>query len=146
MALACCRALRSTHTLSAGAEAAAREQDEKDDWSRISALNLNGAATSLCYFDAKGMRFHLPAYLIADLHGQLTQDIRFHLNIRGLDARFSLLTLAQRKAVRAFLKLQLELLQKPNQLIESAAIHASIDGYWAEGVQTKVRFTRRGDE
>lgn len=91
---------------------------------------MNGAAASLCYFDAKGMRFHLPAYLIADLRGQLTQDIRFHLNTRGLDERYSLLTAAQREAVRQFRTLQLDLLPEPNLQFEGETIRAAVDGYW----------------
>jgi len=82
-------------------------------------------------FDAKGMRFHLPAYLIADLRGQLTQDIRFHLNTRRMDDRYSLLTAAQREAVRQFLVLQLDLLPEPNLQFEGKSIRASVDGYWA---------------
>ena len=115
----------------ADAEAAARETDEKEDWTRIQVEVLNGAATSPCYFDAKGMRFHLPAYLIADLRGLLTQDIRFDLNTRGLDERYSLLTAAQREAVRQFLVLQLELLPEPNLQFEGKTIRASVEGYWA---------------
>ena len=33
-----------------------RERDEKDDWSRISVLDLVKCSSSLCFFDAKGMR------------------------------------------------------------------------------------------
>ncbi len=76
------------------------------------------------------MRFHLPAYLIADLRGQLTQDIRFHLNTRGLDERYSLLTAAQREAVRQFRTLQLDLLPEPNLQFEGETIRAAVDGYW----------------
>lgn len=112
------------------ARAAARETDEKHDWSRIPVDKLNGAATSLSFFDAKGMRFHLPAYLMADLRGQLTQDVRFHLNTRGLDERFSLLTTAQRHAVRMFLELQLEILPQPNLEFEESMIRNSIAGFW----------------
>ena len=49
--------------------AAYRSQDEKLDWSAISAADLDDCASSLGFFDADGMRFHLPAYLVADLEG-----------------------------------------------------------------------------
>jgi len=113
------------------ARANARQHDEKDDWASIPYDLLNSAATSLSFFDAKGMRFHLPAYLIADLRGQLTQDIRFHLVARGLDHRFSLLSAEQRSAVRRYLELQLELLPEPNLQFEQSAIRESINGFWA---------------
>src|SRR5436190_8367262 len=47
--------------------AAYRADDEKDDWHRIPAEALQRCNSSLSFFDAEGMRFHLPAYLLADL-------------------------------------------------------------------------------
>jgi len=44
-----------------------RERDEKDDWSKISVLDLYKCSSSLSFFDAKGMRFHLPQFLLFDL-------------------------------------------------------------------------------
>jgi len=116
---------------SAEDRAAARANDEKLDWSSIPPELLNGAATSLSFFDAKGMRFHLPAYLIADLQGSLDQDIRFHLNTRGLDGRFSMLSQQQKAAVRHYLELHLELLPEPNLQFEQTAIRDSISGFWS---------------
>lgn len=116
---------------SAEDRAAARANDEKLDWSSIPPELLNGAATSLAFFDAKGMRFHLPAYLIADLQGTLDQDIRFHLNTRGLDKRFSMLTESQKVAVRHYLELQLELLPEWNLQFEESMIRDSINGFWS---------------
>lgn len=118
--------------------AAARENDEKMDWTSIPAELLNGAATSLSFFDAKGMRFHLPAYLIADLRGELHQDIRFHLNSRALDSRFSLLSPEQKAAVRHYLELQLEVLPEPNLQFEQSGIRESINGFWAVDSQTNT--------
>jgi hypothetical protein len=88
-----------------------RAQDEKDDWSAIPVGDLNRYQFSPCFFDAEGMRFHLPAYLIADLEGCLTHtDILFHLvhfDILGF-TRYELLTDLQRQAVREFLLLCLK--------------------------------------
>jgi hypothetical protein len=111
--------------------AVARTSDEKNDWAAIPCQLLDGAATSLSYFDAKGMRFHLPAYLIADLQGHLTQDIRFHLVNNGRHDRFSLLSAEQRSAVRKYLELQLELLPGPNLQFEQSAIRDSIINIWS---------------
>lgn len=44
-----------------------REQDEKDDWHKISLIDLYKCSSSLSFFDAKGMRFHLPQFLLFDL-------------------------------------------------------------------------------
>jgi len=111
---------------------AARASDEKNDWTAIPASELNGAATSLAYFDAAGMRFHLPAYLIADLRGHLDQDVLFHLIHRGLDDRYSLSSEQQRAAVRSYLALQLELLPQPNRQFQQQSILETINGFWSE--------------
>jgi Family of unknown function (DUF6714) len=82
-----------------------REQDEKQDWEQISADDLNRCYSSPCFFDAEGMRFHLPAFLIAELNGKLGVDPAFHLT--QLDdykkSKLVLLSQAQREAVRKFL-------------------------------------------
>ena len=39
-----------------------REHDEKLDWSKISVQDLNKCYSSLSFFDAQGMLFHLPAF------------------------------------------------------------------------------------
>ena len=57
-----------------------RERDEKDNWSAIPAADLDRNYSSLSFFDADGMRFHLPAYLVATLERLLqTADVTFHL-------------------------------------------------------------------
>jgi hypothetical protein len=90
--------------------AAYRATDEKDDWHRIPAEALRHCNSSLSFFDAEGMRFHLPAYLLADLRGEYGFGMEFcltslsHHNIR----QFALLSPEQRAAVRAFLMFMLD--------------------------------------
>ena len=51
-----------------------------EDWRGIDAGLLDGHATALSFFSEAGFRFFLPAYLIADLRGELqTADPLFHL-------------------------------------------------------------------
>lgn len=81
-----------------------RQRDEKLDWSKISVQDLNNCNSSLSFFDAEGMRFHLPAFLIADLKGQWMFDLTFHLcEVDNPSDKFSLLNDIQRDAVRAYL-------------------------------------------
>ena len=81
-----------------------RASDEKEDWTRISASELNRCNSSLSFFDAEGMRFHLPAYLIADLHGTYEFGMAFCLTQSHDYSRyFELLSDAQREVVREFL-------------------------------------------
>lgn len=55
---------------------ALRRQDEKENWQAIPFEDICGKyECAFTYFDAKGMRFHLPQYLIADiLWEQLHKD------------------------------------------------------------------------
>ena len=58
---------------------ALRERDEKDAWTVFSADALNCANSSLSFFDAERMRFHLRAYLVADLRGDYKFGVVFTL-------------------------------------------------------------------
>ena len=51
-----------------------------EDWRSLDASFLDGHANALSFFSEAGFRYFLPAYLIADLRGQLqTADPLFHL-------------------------------------------------------------------
>ncbi len=83
-----------------------RSKDEKENWERISTDTLKECSSALSFFDAKGTRFHLPAYLIACLSYELEVDLMFHLTHvhDGSLNRFSLLNAEQRAVVRDFLE------------------------------------------
>ena len=85
-------------------QAQARAQDEKDDWSRIPARRLCDCHSSLSFFDSEGLRFHLPAFMLAELAGEFGFDLFFHLEYDHAD-RFALLDVRQRTAVRDYLTL-----------------------------------------
>lgn len=82
-----------------------RTKDEKLRWDQISAAELNRCNSSLSFFDAKGMRFHLPAYMIADIKDEYMFELNFTLTGSSEYSRskFSLFSKAQRDAVRCFL-------------------------------------------
>jgi len=94
-----------------------RENDEKEDWSRIPASELNECHSSLSFFDAEGMRFHLPAYLIANVEGKLTCEVHFHLTCidESKRSQLSALNASQRNAVREYLLLMLRLSQSDDE-------------------------------
>ena len=109
--------------------AAYREKDEKDDWRRIPTEALNRCNSSLSFFDAEGMRFHLPAYLLADLRGEYRFGMAFSLTqIADFDRYFRLLSDAQRQAVRAFLRY---ILDEPEYQFDRPHIRRALDDYWA---------------
>ncbi|QVL31214.1 hypothetical protein KIH39_20545 [Telmatocola sphagniphila] len=110
--------------------AAYRAQDEKQDWSAIPVAELNRCHSSLSFFDAAGMRFHLPAYLVAELEGSLQSiDVVYYLVhiSRGGASQFETLSPAQREAVRAFLLLQLS---DAHREFDQPMIQASLKNYW----------------
>lgn len=107
-----------------------RAQDEKHDWSAISITDLDHCHSSLSFFDADGMRFHLPAYLVADLEGRLqTADIVFHLvhSAPGGESKFKTLSPSQRAAVRAYLLLRLS---DAHCAFEHPMIQTALRDYW----------------
>lgn len=108
-----------------------RANDEKDSWQNIAVKELNQCYSSLSFFDAEGMRFHLPAYLIADLNGEYQQDITYtlaYLNEYRIK-QFSLLSPAQRNAVRTFV---LYLSVNDNYIYDRPHILRSLEEYWTE--------------
>jgi len=112
-----------------------RAQDEKDDWHRIPAEALNRCNSSLSFFDAEGMRFHLPAYLLADLRGEHGFGMAFCLTqTSDYDRYFRLLSDAQRRAVRAFL---LHILDDPDYQSDRPHILRALDDYWTDSGSTR---------
>jgi hypothetical protein len=110
--------------------AAYRANDEKDDWHRIPAEALQHCNSSLSFFDAEGMRFHLPAYLLADLRDDYGFDMAFCLTqTSDYNRYFCLLSEAQRRAVRAFL---LHILDEPDYQFDRPHILRALDDYWTE--------------
>lgn len=108
-----------------------RAKDEKEDWQRLSVEDLNACYSSLSFFDAEGMRFHLPAFLIAEIEGHYLQDLVFqlaHLNEHSI-AQYALLTPAQRGAVRAYL---LYLLEDSRYEFDRPHIVRALDEYWTD--------------
>ncbi len=108
-----------------------REKDEKTDWSRIPISELNDCYSSLSFFDAEGLRFHLPAYIIADLEGTLDGDILWTLTAaESSRMRFAILNESQRRAVREFLLIRLE--QSRDDVCLDPGLEEAIHGYWAD--------------
>ena len=78
-----------------------RAMDEKHDWRKIPADLLTQCYAAPSFLDAKGMRFHTPAFLVAELKGDFQQDFIGRLIDESYTAREfpSLLTTAQREAI-----------------------------------------------
>lgn len=82
-----------------------REQDEKLDWSKIEFDTLIRCDSSLSFFDADGMRFHLPAFLVMEVSGVSSNGLYYHLTRLNdfMLEKFSTLSGRQRQAISQFL-------------------------------------------
>lgn len=78
-----------------------REMDEKHDWRKIPADLLTQCNAAPSFLDGKGMRFHTPAFIVAELKGEHQQDFMGRLIDESYTASEfpSLLTTAQREAI-----------------------------------------------
>lgn len=111
-----------------------REEDEKLDWRKIPYDRLQSHQSSLSFFDPKGMRFHLPAFLIAELDRQLDYGVIFHLthlNDFGLE-KFTLLSREQNQVVVDFLW---EMLKAPDHAYDRPHIESALENYWLHKIE-----------
>ena len=85
--------------------------DERNNWKNLvddpELSEVNGIG-GLSFYDAKGLRFHLPAYLCLTINNpdaDISESLIFHLtHLETYNReRFSILTAEQRKAVKVFL-------------------------------------------
>ncbi|MCY0964084.1 DUF6714 family protein [Parathalassolituus penaei] len=108
-----------------------RLSDEKQDWRLISIADLNKCNSSLSFFDAEGMRFHLPAFLVAELKGEYDFGIDFCLaHLSGYrESQFLLLNAEQRASIRELLNYMFNL--DPEGFSSIDIVNALI-GFWSE--------------
>lgn len=106
-----------------------RENDEKTDWSLLSRHDLSQCYSSLSFFNANGMRFHLPAYMIESLKSDELDDPLFHLT--SLDdyslSKLTTLNDAQRQAIVFYLNWHIE---QDNNNFEHPMIRRALKEYW----------------
>lgn len=103
--------------------------DEKDDWQRITAADLNRCYSSLSFFDAAGMRFHLPAYLLAEIDGNYPFDlVMTFLDMSGHTLeQFSLFTAPQKGAVADYLRF---IQDQPGHWLDVHKIDFALECFW----------------
>ena len=109
--------------------AAYRANDEKEDWKHFSVEALSKCNSSLSFFDDEGMRFHLPAYLLADMTGNYGFGMAFVLTQTSqLEEQFRLLNNEQREAVRCYLKF---IENEPEYALDRDQIRNALNTYWS---------------
>ena len=82
-----------------------RKKDEKDRWESIPYELLEVCHSSLCFFDAKGMRFHLPAFIVGSIEGNVSDPLfsLTYLDSARFYSKFSILTDDQKRVVSKYL-------------------------------------------
>ena len=106
-----------------------KAQDETLDWRAIPLERLNRYSSTPTFLDAKGMRFHLPAFLIADMNGDYPFDLVSALTQPTLwEHQFSLLNAAQRAVARQYLQFMLD---DDAQGFDADRIRHALASYWA---------------
>lgn len=132
------------------------EFNGKDDWKTLTAefidLAPDGFATALSFFSAEAFRFYLPAYLIADLDGELqhtdlsfyltygltnaTKDVRINPRRYGeltwfgyVSERFEGFTSAEAQVIVTYLMFKL---QAAVTEFEREPIREALKNYWGE--------------
>lgn len=110
-------------------KAEAIEKDEKLDWHNLDSNDLKNCESSLSHFDEKGMRFHLPAFIIAEIKDELECGVIFNLTHLSEHSRkqFSLLNSKQKKAITSFLEW---CLKSENYEYDWTKIKNAIEKYW----------------
>ena len=105
-----------------------RAKDERESWERIDAQVLSTYDSSLSFFDSLGMRFHLPAFIIANINDVVDPPLfsLTHVDDYRL-SQFGLLNQAQRQVVRAYLEF---LRADPEYQFDYEEIDGALDGYW----------------
>lgn len=108
-----------------------KKKDEKLSWNSIPSSALNENYTALSFFDDKGMRFHLPAFMICEIKEEYNFGMSFVLTHLSDYSRsqFKLLSKTQRAAVKLFLEY---LLEHPGYEFENPEIKAAIENYWSD--------------
>jgi hypothetical protein len=106
-----------------------RSQDEHFNWAMLSPLQLWKCESSLSFFDAAGMRFHLPAYMLCNLDGFSGTDPMYYLiDATGFGfSRFDNLRPVERSAVRAYLQIELRM---GHREFEHEKICEALQTYW----------------
>ncbi len=105
-----------------------RDKDEKENWKLLSTDVLQRCNSSLSFFDADGMRFHLPAFIIGDLKNEVNDPI---YNLTQLDeytkSQLTSLNKAQRQAITVYLKF---CLSQDEYNFDHPVIRRVLNEYW----------------
>ncbi len=106
-----------------------RKEDEKFHWESISHELLESCHSSLSFFDAEGMKFHLPAFIVGSITGEVGDPL-FHLTFdlgRHFYSKFAMLSECQKRAVSEYLTW---CLTRDEYIYDHGAIQKALELHW----------------
>ncbi|MBX2868390.1 MAG: hypothetical protein KTR18_06920 [Acidiferrobacterales bacterium] len=111
----------------------ARLRDEKTDWRKLKGKELIRCHSSLSFFDADGMRFHLPAFMLSEEFRENMDGLLFHLTHLNdyVRSMYTSLSISQRAAVRKYL---LWCQNQEEYEFEKDMIEKSLNEYWIDAI------------
>jgi len=110
-------------------QATARNKDIKDNWQLLTNDDLFHCDSSLSYFDAQGMLFHIPAFITAELNDKLNTGPIYPLTSLAISNPdiFKLLNVSQKRCVVMFLEW---CAAQPDYDFEKPDIERALQEYW----------------
>ena len=107
-----------------------RDKDEKKDWNLIPYADLQQCHSSLSFFDALGMRFHIPAFIIGNMLDKV-DDPLFHL-VQLDDYTISKLTELNHSQKQAIINYLYWCLNSEKSSLDHIVIKRAIYEYWED--------------
>lgn len=107
----------------------ARAKDERNSWMVLSPDELSYGRSALCFTDADGFRFLIPAFMLADLTGDLDDCVVIHLS-HTRDDRFDRLSSLNGEQVDTIFDFMELFLEDPDCHFHHADIRDALKEFW----------------
>jgi len=107
----------------------ARARDEKTSWLDIPDDDLSKCQSSLSFLDAEGMRFLIPAFILAELSGNINEGPIYSLSqsVIVYPDRFRLFNAVQKQAITSYLEF---CLVDANYAFDAPHIERALHEFW----------------
>ena len=107
----------------------ARARDEKTNWLEIPEDDLSKCHSSLSFLDAEGMRFLVPAFILAELSGNIDEGPMYSLSqsVVVYPNRFRFFNAVQKQAIASYLEY---CLVDADYAFDAPHIKRALDEFW----------------
>ncbi|MFT3992347.1 MAG: hypothetical protein QM680_13160 [Luteolibacter sp.] len=122
----------------------AREKDEREDWQKLSRDDLYWCNSALSFTDSLGYRFLLPAFMLADLDGDIDELIIIHLSLTKED-RLGKRSLLNSDQIRTIIEFLMLILDDSDSISHHEAIAESLNVFWNPLLQQRTENTEQAD-